>query len=72
MDIGIALPQYGGHARPEWIVPFARRAEEAGFGRLWVGDRSLAPVSPSRGRDEQPRPGDVDTITAPSLRFRSG
>lgn len=55
MDIGIALPQYGGHARPEWIVPFARRAEEAGFGRLWVGDRSLAPVSPSRGRDEQPR-----------------
>ncbi|MFD8142136.1 TIGR03619 family F420-dependent LLM class oxidoreductase [Streptomyces sp. NPDC059708] len=47
MDIGIALPQYGGHARPEWIVPFARQAEEAGFGWLWVGDRALAPVSPS-------------------------
>ncbi|MEU3913427.1 TIGR03619 family F420-dependent LLM class oxidoreductase [Streptomyces sp. NPDC029721] len=47
MDIGIALPQYGGHARAEWIVPFARQAEEAGFDWLWVGDRALAPVAPS-------------------------
>ncbi|RSS73370.1 TIGR03619 family F420-dependent LLM class oxidoreductase [Streptomyces sp. WAC06614] len=46
MDIGIALPQYGGHARPERIAPFAREAEEAGFGWLWVGDRSLTPVAP--------------------------
>ncbi|EFL04283.1 hydride transferase 1 [Streptomyces sp. SPB78] len=47
MDMGIALPQYGTHARPEVISAFARDAEDAGFDSLWVGDRSLAPVSPS-------------------------
>ncbi|MFD7325066.1 TIGR03619 family F420-dependent LLM class oxidoreductase [Streptomyces sp. NPDC059875] len=47
MDIGIALPQYGTHARPETIAGFARDAEEAGFDSFWVGDRSLTPVAPS-------------------------
>ncbi|MEU9997403.1 TIGR03619 family F420-dependent LLM class oxidoreductase [Streptomyces sp. NPDC050848] len=47
MDIGIALPQYGTHARPEVIAGFARDAEEAGFDSFWVGDRSLTPVAPS-------------------------
>lgn len=47
MDIGIALPQYGTHARPETIGAFARDAEAAGFDSLWVGDRSLTPVEPS-------------------------
>ncbi|MGW1767953.1 TIGR03619 family F420-dependent LLM class oxidoreductase [Streptomyces sp. NPDC002073] len=47
MDIGIALPQYGTHARPERIAAFAREAEEAGFDSLWAGDRSLTPVAPS-------------------------
>ncbi|MFF9015603.1 TIGR03619 family F420-dependent LLM class oxidoreductase [Streptomyces sp. NPDC014870] len=47
MDIGIALPQYGTHARPETIADFAREAEAAGFDSFWVGDRSLAPVAPS-------------------------
>ncbi|GHC70635.1 TIGR03619 family F420-dependent LLM class oxidoreductase [Streptomyces flavofungini] len=47
MHIGIALPQYGTHARAEVIASFARDAEAAGFDSLWVGDRSLAPVEPS-------------------------
>ncbi|MCI3932396.1 TIGR03619 family F420-dependent LLM class oxidoreductase [Streptomyces sp. AN091965] len=47
MHIGIALPQYGTHAREESIAPFARDAEAAGFDSLWVGDRSLTPVAPS-------------------------
>ncbi|MFI0982433.1 TIGR03619 family F420-dependent LLM class oxidoreductase [Streptomyces sp. NPDC021093] len=47
MDIGITLPQYGTHARPDLIASFARDAEEIGFDSLWVGDRSLTPVAPS-------------------------
>lgn len=47
MEIGIALPQYGTHARPALIAGFARDAESAGFDSLWVGDRSLTPVEPS-------------------------
>ncbi|QDY76622.1 TIGR03619 family F420-dependent LLM class oxidoreductase [Streptomyces qinzhouensis] len=47
MRTGIALPQYGTHARPELIAGFARDAEEAGFDSLWVGDRALTPVAPS-------------------------
>ncbi|MGV9311366.1 TIGR03619 family F420-dependent LLM class oxidoreductase [Streptomyces sp. NPDC003691] len=46
MRTGIALPQYGTHARPELIAGFARDAEEAGFDALWVGDRALTPVAP--------------------------
>ncbi|MFG2617040.1 TIGR03619 family F420-dependent LLM class oxidoreductase [Streptomyces sp. NPDC048507] len=46
MDIGIALPQYGTHARADRVAGFARDAEGAGFDSLWVGDRSLAPVEP--------------------------
>ncbi|MER7534374.1 TIGR03619 family F420-dependent LLM class oxidoreductase [Streptomyces sp. NPDC097704] len=46
MDIGIALPQYGTHARADRIAAFARDAEEAGFDSLWVGDRALTPVDP--------------------------
>ncbi|MBH1937694.1 TIGR03619 family F420-dependent LLM class oxidoreductase [Streptomyces sp. AV19] len=47
MQIGIALPQYGTHARAAAIAGFARDAEAAGFDSLWVGDRSLTPVAPS-------------------------
>ncbi|MEU1817091.1 TIGR03619 family F420-dependent LLM class oxidoreductase [Streptomyces roseifaciens] len=47
MEIGIALPQYGSHARAESVAGFARDAEAAGFDSLWVGDRALTPVDPS-------------------------
>ncbi|MFD8970937.1 MULTISPECIES: TIGR03619 family F420-dependent LLM class oxidoreductase [unclassified Streptomyces] len=47
MEIGIALPQYGTHARADRIAAFARDAEDAGFDSFWVGDRALTPVAPS-------------------------
>ncbi|MGW7413630.1 TIGR03619 family F420-dependent LLM class oxidoreductase [Streptomyces sp. NPDC054863] len=47
MDIGITLPQYGSHARPELIASYAKDAEQLGFDSLWVGDRALTPVEPS-------------------------
>ncbi|MCZ0979095.1 LLM class flavin-dependent oxidoreductase [Streptomyces diastatochromogenes] len=47
MQIGIALPQYGTHARADRIAAFARDAEDAGFDSFWVGDRALTPVAPS-------------------------
>jgi probable F420-dependent oxidoreductase len=47
MRIGIALPQYGTHARPARIAEFARDAEAAGFDSFWVSDRVLTPVEPS-------------------------
>ncbi|MFF2780541.1 TIGR03619 family F420-dependent LLM class oxidoreductase [Streptomyces sp. NPDC058052] len=47
MDVGIALPQYGTHARADRIAGFARDAEEAGFDSLWAGDRVLTPLAPS-------------------------
>ncbi|WP_424217219.1 TIGR03619 family F420-dependent LLM class oxidoreductase (plasmid) [Streptomyces sp. BI20] len=45
--LGLALPQYGEHALPETVAPFARAAEEAGFTSLWVSDRVLTPVRPA-------------------------
>ncbi|GLF99892.1 TIGR03619 family F420-dependent LLM class oxidoreductase [Streptomyces yaizuensis] len=47
MRTGIALPQYGSHARMAAVAGFARDAEAAGFDSLWVGDRALTPVAPS-------------------------
>ena len=44
MDIGLALPQYDyslpGQQRLDWptIVAWAQRAEQAGFGSLWLSD----------------------------------
>ncbi|MGW1076109.1 TIGR03619 family F420-dependent LLM class oxidoreductase [Streptomyces sp. NPDC002537] len=54
MRIGIALPQYGTHARPTLIADFARDAEAAGFDSFWVSDRVLTPVDPG---DFYPAPG---------------
>ncbi|MEU9006581.1 TIGR03619 family F420-dependent LLM class oxidoreductase [Streptomyces sp. NPDC048551] len=69
MEIGIALPQYGTHARADRIAGFARDAEGAGFDSLWVGDRSLAPVEPSDlypGHTEQdPYPPEYRTFLDP-------
>ena len=48
MRFGIALPQFGPVAAPGLIADFARQAEELGYESLWVGDRVLAPLKPSR------------------------
>lgn len=69
MDLGIALPQYGTHARPTEIAGFARSAEAAGFASLWTGDRSLTPVEPSDlypgGTPESPYPPEFRTFLDP-------
>ncbi|MEL3948003.1 TIGR03619 family F420-dependent LLM class oxidoreductase [Streptomyces sp. LNU-CPARS28] len=69
MHIGIALPQYGTHARAEAVAPFARDAEAAGFDSLWVGDRSLTPVEPSDlypgHTPEHPYPAEYKTFLDP-------
>ena len=48
MRFGIALPQFGPVVAPGLIADFARQAEELGYESLWVGDRVLAPLKPSR------------------------
>jgi alkanesulfonate monooxygenase SsuD/methylene tetrahydromethanopterin reductase-like flavin-dependent oxidoreductase (luciferase family) len=45
---GITLPQFGPVVAPGLIADFARHAEELGYQSLWVGDRVLAPLRPSR------------------------
>lgn len=48
MRIGFALPQFGSLGERISEIPrFAREAEALGAAGLWVGDRLLAPVSPS-------------------------
>jgi probable F420-dependent oxidoreductase len=45
---GITLPQFGPVVDPGMLAGFARQAEELGYESLWVGDRVLAPLRPSR------------------------
>lgn len=54
--LGFALPQFGDAARLD-LTRFAGEAERLGAAGLWVGDRLLAPVTPSvgyAGRDTVP------------------
>src|SRR5256885_11550787 len=47
MPFGFSLPVFGkAAATPGGIARYARAAEEAGAGSLWVGDRLLSPVAP--------------------------
>ena len=46
MRFGFALPQVGSAVGPEVLTAFAKRAEDLGFGSLWVLDRILWPVNP--------------------------
>jgi probable F420-dependent oxidoreductase len=50
MKIGFSLPQFGGQALQAALIPaYARELEEAGADSLWVGDRLIAPASPTIG-----------------------
>lgn len=46
MRMGFVLPNMGPLARPGSLAAVARRAEELGFDRLWVAERSLYPLDP--------------------------
>ena len=71
MRLGIALPQYGPLAKMDAVAGFATTAEELGYASLWVGDRVLAPVSPSDfypgGTPEQPYPPEFVTFADPLI-----
>ena len=50
MRIGFSLPQYGAMAEQATsVAQFAQTIELAGAESLWVGDRALAPTSPTLG-----------------------
>ncbi|MFI7118141.1 TIGR03619 family F420-dependent LLM class oxidoreductase [Amycolatopsis sp. NPDC049868] len=69
--LGIALPQYGPLASMDAVTGFATAAEELGYDSLWVGDRVLAPVSPSDfypgGTPERPYPPEFVTFADPLI-----
>ncbi len=71
MRLGIALPQYGPLASMDAVTGFAAAAEELGYESLWVGDRVLAPVSPSDfypgGTPERPYPPEFVTFADPLI-----
>lgn len=71
MRLGIALPQYGPLASLDAVTGFASAAEELGYESLWVGDRVLAPVSPSDfypgGTPERPYPPEFVTFGDPLI-----
>jgi probable F420-dependent oxidoreductase len=46
MRYGFVLPQVGPMAGPDALITVAQRAEELGYGSLWVTERLLYPVSP--------------------------
>ncbi len=71
MRLGIALPQYGPLATIDAVTGFATAVEELGYESLWVGDRVLAPVSPSDfypgGTPERPYPPEFVTFADPLI-----
>lgn len=46
MELGLAVPQFGGFAALSSVSRVAREAEAMGFASLWAGDRLLTPLRP--------------------------
>lgn len=70
MRHGLALPQFGRHAKPAAITSFVRCAEDLGYRSFWAGDRVLTPVDPSDlypvgGTPEHPYPDEFTTFLDP-------
>ncbi|MGH3789617.1 MAG: TIGR03619 family F420-dependent LLM class oxidoreductase [Pseudonocardiaceae bacterium] len=70
MRHGLALPQFGQHAKPAAITSFVRCAEDLGYRSFWVSDRILTPVDPSDlfpvgGTPEHPYPDEYKTFLDP-------
>ena len=47
MRVGLCLPQLGGGLTVEIVREFAVRAEQFGYGSLWVQDHFMWPLSPT-------------------------
>ena len=74
MRYGLALPQFGRHAKPATITSFVRCAEDLGYRSFWVGDRVLTPVdpltcTPSEARRSTPTPRSSRLSSTPSSRL---
>lgn len=72
MRHGLALPQFGQHAKPAAITSFVRCAEDLGYRSFWVGDRILTPVAPSdlypdSGTPDHPYPDEFKTFVDPFI-----
>ena len=54
MDIGLCLPQLGGHVSRNGLRAFCERAEELGYGSLWVQEHIFYPLNPVSGYSARP------------------
>ncbi len=54
MQIGLTLPQLGGHVTRHGLRGFCERAEELGFGSLWVQEHLFYPHHPVSGYSARP------------------
>lgn len=54
MEIGLTLPQLGGHVTRDGLRGFCERAEEYGFGSLWVQEHLFYVLEPVSGYSARP------------------
>ncbi len=54
MKVGLSLPQLGGHVTRDGLRRFCERAEDAGFGSLWVQEHLFYPHHPVSGYSARP------------------
>ncbi len=54
MDIGLTLPQLGGHVTRDGLRAFCERAEELGYASLWVQEHIFYPRNPVSGYSARP------------------
>jgi alkanesulfonate monooxygenase SsuD/methylene tetrahydromethanopterin reductase-like flavin-dependent oxidoreductase (luciferase family) len=54
MEIGLCLPQLGGHVSRNGLRAFCERAEELGYGSLWVQEHIFYPLNPVSGYSARP------------------
>jgi probable F420-dependent oxidoreductase len=54
VDVGLALPQLGGHVTRAGLRAFCENAEELGFASLWVQEHLFYPLNPVSGYSARP------------------
>lgn len=54
MEIGLSLPQLGGHVSRDGLRSFCEQAEEIGYGSLWVQEHIFYPLNPVSGYSARP------------------
>src|SRR6266404_3343988 len=54
MEIGLCLPQLGGHVNRDGLRAFCEQAEELGYGSLWVQEHIFYPLNPVSGYSARP------------------